>query len=141
MLHIQTHIVDLFPDKENIITTRLLVPSRDVGCLEGKDGSFSHIRKLTGANVRILSREHLPTAVFGAHELVQVCLFFLLIGSYSVVTMKRRMCWDHLGIHLRFELVLCKVRISASLPSANGQEEFPGNWTSEILFDLLVPAL
>lgn len=73
MLHIQTHIVDLFPDKENIITTRLLVPSRDVGCLEGKDGSFSHIKKQTGANVQILPREQLPTCVFGAHELVQVC--------------------------------------------------------------------
>ncbi|KAK4762289.1 hypothetical protein SAY87_030173 [Trapa incisa] len=72
LLHIQTHIVDLLPDKENIITTRLLVPSRDVGCLEGNDGSFSHIRKLTGATVQILPREQLPSSVFVAHELLQI---------------------------------------------------------------------
>ncbi|XP_031381397.1 RNA-binding KH domain-containing protein RCF3 [Punica granatum] len=72
LLHIQTHIVDLFPDKDNVIITRLLVPSRDVGCLEGKDGSLSHIRRLTGANVQILPREQLPTCVFGGDELVQI---------------------------------------------------------------------
>ncbi|KAK4793412.1 hypothetical protein SAY86_023847 [Trapa natans] len=72
LLHIQTHIVDLLPDKENIITTRLLVPSRDVGCLERNDGFFSHTRKLTGATVQILPREQLPSSVFVAHELVQI---------------------------------------------------------------------
>ena len=38
LLHIQTRIVDLVPEKDNIITTRLLVPSSDIGCLEGRDG-------------------------------------------------------------------------------------------------------
>lgn len=73
MLHIQTRIVDLVPDKDNIVTTRLLVPSSDIGCLEGRDGSLLDMKRLTGANVQILPREELPMIVSGADELVQVC--------------------------------------------------------------------
>lgn len=73
MLHIQTRIVDLVPDKENIVTTRLLVPSSDIGCLEGRDGSLLEMKRLTGANVHIVPREDLPMFVSGADELVQVC--------------------------------------------------------------------
>ena len=73
LLHIQTRIVDLVPEKENIITTRLLVPSGDIGCLEGRDGSLFEIRRLTGANIQILPRDELPVCVSGADELVQVC--------------------------------------------------------------------
>ncbi|XP_057472732.1 RNA-binding KH domain-containing protein RCF3-like [Actinidia eriantha] len=72
LLHIQTRIVDLVPEKENIITTRLLVPSGDIGCLEGRDGSLFEIRRLTGANIQILPREELPVCVSGADELVQI---------------------------------------------------------------------
>ena len=73
MLHIQTRIVDLVPDKDNIVTTRLLVPSSDIGCLEGRDGSLLEMKRLTGANVHIVPREELPMFVSGADELVQVC--------------------------------------------------------------------
>ncbi|XAR52193.1 hypothetical protein NMG60_11020129 [Bertholletia excelsa] len=72
LLHIQSRIVDLVPDKENIITTRLLVPSVDIGCLDGKDGSLSEMRRLTGANIQILPREQLPACVVGSDELVQI---------------------------------------------------------------------
>ncbi|GMY07555.1 RNA-binding KH domain-containing protein RCF3 isoform X1 [Fagus crenata] len=72
LLHIQTRIVDLVPDKDNIITTRLLVPSSDIGCLEGKDGSLSEMKRLTGANIQILPREEFPMCVSGADELVQI---------------------------------------------------------------------
>lgn len=72
LLHIQTRIVDLFPEKENIITTRLLVPSGEVGCLEGKNGSLSEMAKLTGASIEILPREELPACVEGNDELVQI---------------------------------------------------------------------
>lgn len=73
LLHIQTRILDLIPDKDNIVTTRLLVPSIDIGCLEGRDGSLLEIKRLTGANVQILPREELPLCVSGNDELVQVC--------------------------------------------------------------------
>lgn len=73
LLHIQTRIVDLVPEKENIITTRLVVPSGDIGCFEGRDGSLAEIRRLTGANIQILRREELPVCVSGTDEIVQVC--------------------------------------------------------------------
>ncbi|ANM68831.1 RNA-binding KH domain-containing protein [Arabidopsis thaliana] len=60
LLHIQTQIIDLIPDKDNLITTRLLVPSRDSICLEGKAGSVSEISRLTGTSVQILAREEIP---------------------------------------------------------------------------------
>ncbi|KAL7183565.1 hypothetical protein ACSBR2_025877 [Camellia fascicularis] len=72
LLHIQTRIVDLVLEKENIITTRLVVPSGNVGCLEGRDGSLSEMRRLTGANIQILPREELPVCVSGTDELVQI---------------------------------------------------------------------
>ncbi|XWS61346.1 hypothetical protein CRYUN_Cryun07bG0118400 [Craigia yunnanensis] len=72
LLHIQTQIVDLVPDKDNIITTRLLVPSSEIGCLEGRDGSLSEMKRLTGANIQILSREEVPSCVSGPDEIVQI---------------------------------------------------------------------
>lgn len=79
MLHIQTRIVDLVPDKDNIVTTRLLVPSSDIRCLEGRDGSLSEMRRLTGANIQILPREEIPPCVSGTDELVQVCHYIYLL--------------------------------------------------------------
>ncbi|XVF12692.1 hypothetical protein REPUB_Repub08aG0141000 [Reevesia pubescens] len=72
LLHIQTQIVDLVPDKDNIVTTRLLVPSSEIGCLEGRDGSLSEMKRLTGANIQIFSREELPSYVSGPDEIVQI---------------------------------------------------------------------
>lgn len=73
LLHIQTRIVDLILDKDNTITTRLVVPSSEIECLDGKDASLSEIRRLTGANVQILPRDELPPCVAKTDELVQVC--------------------------------------------------------------------
>ncbi|XP_042504137.1 RNA-binding KH domain-containing protein RCF3 [Macadamia integrifolia] len=72
LLHIQSRIVDLGPDKDNIVTTRLLVPSGEIGCLEGRDGSLSEMRRLTGANIDIIPRDELPVCVLGADELIQI---------------------------------------------------------------------
>ena len=73
-MHIQTQIVDLIPDKDNLITTKLLVSSRDSGCLEGKAGSVSEISRLTGASVQILARDEMPQCVSINDVVVQVCL-------------------------------------------------------------------
>ncbi|MBA0744474.1 hypothetical protein Gogos_007091 [Gossypium gossypioides] len=72
LLHIQTQIVDLVPDKDNIVTTRLLVPSTEIGCLEGRDGSLSELKRLTGANIQILAGEELPSCVSRPNEIVQI---------------------------------------------------------------------
>ncbi|CAL0327489.1 unnamed protein product [Lupinus luteus] len=72
LLHIQTRIVDLVLDNDNTITTRLVVPSSDIECLDGKDASLLEIKRLTGANVQILPREERPLCVAKADELLQI---------------------------------------------------------------------
>ncbi|XP_042421145.1 RNA-binding KH domain-containing protein RCF3-like isoform X1 [Zingiber officinale] len=72
LLHIQTKIVDLGPDKDNVITTRLLVPTCEIISLEGFDGLLSDIQRLTSANIQILPKEDLPTCAMEADELVQI---------------------------------------------------------------------
>ncbi|KAK7353374.1 hypothetical protein VNO80_18820 [Phaseolus coccineus] len=72
LLHIQTRIVDLILEKDNTITTRLVVPSSEIECLDGKDASLSEIRRLTGANIQILPRDELPPCVAKTDELVQI---------------------------------------------------------------------
>ncbi|XP_017242882.1 RNA-binding KH domain-containing protein RCF3-like isoform X1 [Daucus carota subsp. sativus] len=71
LLHIQTRIVDIIPEKQNVITTRLLVPSGEIGCLEGRHG-LPEIRKITGADIQILPREELPVCVSENDELLQI---------------------------------------------------------------------
>ncbi|KAK4351005.1 hypothetical protein RND71_030318 [Anisodus tanguticus] len=72
LLHIQTRIVDLVPDKENVITTRLVVQTDEVECLGGRDGPLSDLQKITGATVKILLKEELPPCVSGTDEIIQI---------------------------------------------------------------------
>ncbi|KAK9272508.1 hypothetical protein L1049_002881 [Liquidambar formosana] len=54
-------------------TTRLLVPTSRIGCLIGKGGSIvTEMRKITKANIRILSKESLPKVASGDDEMVQI---------------------------------------------------------------------
>lgn len=69
LLHIQTHIVDL---SDSIITTRLIIPSSDIECLDGKNASLSEIERSTGASIQILPREELPPCIANTDELVQI---------------------------------------------------------------------
>ncbi|KAJ1690765.1 hypothetical protein LUZ63_014920 [Rhynchospora breviuscula] len=72
LLHIQTHIVDLGPDKDNVITTRLLISSKEIFCLEGRGGLLSEINKSCSANVQILPKGFLPICAFDSDELIQI---------------------------------------------------------------------
>nr|KYP60975.1 KH domain-containing protein At4g18375 family [Cajanus cajan] len=72
LLHIQTRIADLVLDKDNTITTRLVIPSSEIECLDGKDASLLEIRRLTGANIQILPRDDLPLCLAKTDELVQI---------------------------------------------------------------------
>ncbi|XP_077212521.1 RNA-binding KH domain-containing protein RCF3-like isoform X2 [Tasmannia lanceolata] len=72
LLHIQSRIVDLSPDEDNIITTRLLVPTSEIGCFKGRDGILSEMRRLTKANIQILSKEELSVCALGADEVIQI---------------------------------------------------------------------
>lgn len=54
-------------------TTRLLVPTSRIGCLIGKGGAIiTELRRLTKANIRILSKENLPKVALEDDEMVQV---------------------------------------------------------------------
>ncbi|WOL09403.1 RNA-binding KH domain-containing protein RCF3 [Canna indica] len=54
-------------------TTRLLVPTSQIGCLIGKGGSIiSEMRRSTRANIRVLSKEDVPKVASGDDEMVQI---------------------------------------------------------------------
>lgn len=72
LLHVQTHIVDLGPDRDNIITTRLLVQASEIECLEGKDGSLSDFKRLTCANLQVLPKEDLPLCALETDKIIQI---------------------------------------------------------------------
>ncbi|XP_042494521.1 KH domain-containing protein At4g18375-like [Macadamia integrifolia] len=60
-------------NETNVVTTRLLVPNNQVGCLLGKGGNIiQKLRTETSANIRILPAEHLPTCAMNTDELVQI---------------------------------------------------------------------
>jgi poly(rC)-binding protein 2/3/4 len=55
------------------VTTRLLVPNNQIGCLLGKGGKIiEQMREETGAQIRILPKEQLPGCAVPSDELVQV---------------------------------------------------------------------
>ncbi|XP_006338439.1 KH domain-containing protein At4g18375-like isoform X2 [Solanum tuberosum] len=55
------------------LTTRLLVPTSRIGCLIGKGGTIiNEMRKITKANIRILSKEGLPKVAAEDDEMVQI---------------------------------------------------------------------
>lgn len=73
LLHVQSKIADLGPDEDAVITSRLLVPSNQVGCLLGKGGNIiAEMRRLTRANIRILGKDELPNCALSNDELVQI---------------------------------------------------------------------
>lgn len=55
------------------VTARLLVPSDQIGCIIGRGGQIvQSIRSDTGAQIRILKDDHLPSCASSSDELVQV---------------------------------------------------------------------
>ncbi|KAK8957127.1 KH domain-containing protein [Platanthera zijinensis] len=74
VLRVQHRILLAVPDnKDNVVLSRLLVSSHQIGCLLGKGGSIiSEMRKLSGAHIRVLSRDQIPKGVAENDEIVQV---------------------------------------------------------------------
>ncbi|KAH0671963.1 KH domain-containing protein At4g18375 [Solanum tuberosum] len=55
------------------ITVRMLVPSDQIGCVIGKGGLvIQNLRSETGAQIRVLSSEHLPPCALNSDELLQI---------------------------------------------------------------------
>ena len=60
-------------DDEGLLTCRLLVPTRQIGCLLGKRGSvITEMRKKTTASLKVLQKVDLPKCGEDTDELVQV---------------------------------------------------------------------
>ena len=63
------------------VTSKLLVPSDQIGCVIGKGGQIVQtIRSDTGAQIRILKDEHLPRCALSSDELVQVTRLVFLVS-------------------------------------------------------------
>ncbi|KAL8095715.1 RNA-binding KH domain-containing protein RCF3-like isoform X2 [Apium graveolens] len=123
LLHIQTCIVDLVPDKENIVTTRLLVPSGKIGCLEGNNGLLSELRKSTGVNVQILPNDRHPVCLSGNDELLQIEGEIKVAREALVeVTSKIRKCMYQ--EYFQKEMPYTTSPVPSVLPS---QEPYAGN--------------
>ncbi|XP_023769322.1 KH domain-containing protein HEN4 [Lactuca sativa] len=64
---------DIFDDEESVVFCRMLVPNNTVGCLLGKGGEvIKRLRGETGAVIRLLPAEQLPTCAMETDELLQI---------------------------------------------------------------------
>ncbi|KAJ7551004.1 hypothetical protein O6H91_07G129300 [Diphasiastrum complanatum] len=74
VLHLQHRIADLTSEKDgDSTTTRLLVPSSNIGCLLGRGGNvITEMRKITRASIRVMPKESLPRCGLESDELVQI---------------------------------------------------------------------
>jgi poly(rC)-binding protein 2/3/4 len=74
----------------NAVTARLLVPNNMVGCVLGKRGDvIQRLRSETGANIRVLPADHLPSCAMDTDELVQV-IYVALFATLSFTEHKAR---------------------------------------------------
>ncbi|GMH27187.1 hypothetical protein Nepgr_029030 [Nepenthes gracilis] len=78
-VHNRIVVEDLFggladdEDNDSVVTVRLLVPSNMVGCIIGKGGEIIQgLRNETGASIRVLPTDQLPTCALSSDELVQI---------------------------------------------------------------------
>ncbi|KAJ7531321.1 hypothetical protein O6H91_14G045200 [Diphasiastrum complanatum] len=73
VFHVQDRIKDIGPNHDGVVTTRLLVPSNQVGCLLGKGGVIiAEMRRSSKASIRILGKEQLPKCALESDEVVQI---------------------------------------------------------------------
>ncbi|KAE8021709.1 hypothetical protein FH972_007577 [Carpinus fangiana] len=97
-------------------TTRLLVPTSRIGCLIGKGGAIvTEMRRLTKANIRILSKENLPKVASEDDEMVQIAgdLDVAKDALMQVVTRLRANLFDREGAMSTFLPVLPYLPVSA----------------------------
>ncbi|KAK7266412.1 hypothetical protein RIF29_19056 [Crotalaria pallida] len=77
-IHDRVVAEDLHSDRDDDeggqqVVAKLLVPSDQIGCIIGKGGQIvQNIRSDTGAQIRILKDDHLPSCALGSDELVQI---------------------------------------------------------------------
>jgi len=74
MIQVQSRIItEIGDDKNGTVTTRLLVPTNQIGCLLGKGGNIiASMRRATRANICILPKDNQPHCTQETNEPVQV---------------------------------------------------------------------
>jgi len=73
-------------DIGSLVPARLLVPAQQIGCLLGKGGSIiAEMRRTTGANIRIFSKEQVPKCAQPNDEVVQVLDNFSPVGAVCMI--------------------------------------------------------
>ncbi|XP_028759817.1 RNA-binding KH domain-containing protein RCF3-like [Neltuma alba] len=100
-------------------TTRLLVPTSRIGCLIGKGGAIiTEMRRLTKANIRILSKESLPKIASEDDEMVQISgdLELAKDALVQVLTRLRANLFDREGAVSAFLPVLPYLPVPADGP-------------------------
>lgn len=85
ILRVQNRIVMAVPDDKETVSARIIVSSNQTGCLLGKGGSIvAEMRKLSGAQIRILSKDQAPKYASENEVVVQVCrLYHRLYSAYT----------------------------------------------------------
>ena len=92
-------------DPSRIITTRLLVPNSQVGCLLGKGGKIiAQMREESKTQIRILPRDQAPFCSMPSDEIVQVILKSMLSSNFvmtkDIICMLKKtqsyccICWQ-----------------------------------------------
>ncbi|XP_058081787.1 RNA-binding KH domain-containing protein RCF3-like [Magnolia sinica] len=74
VLRVQSRVLRPVSDgKEKSMSSRLLVPSNQIGCLLGKGGAIiAEMRKASGAYIRILGKDQIPKCASENEEVVQI---------------------------------------------------------------------
>lgn len=84
VLRVQARIFRAASDsKDKTLVSRLLVSSGQIGCLLGRGGAIiAEMRKLSGAYIRILGKDQIPSCASENEEVVQVDLL-VEISTYT----------------------------------------------------------
>ncbi|KAF6141806.1 hypothetical protein GIB67_031873 [Kingdonia uniflora] len=73
VIRVQTRIAEIGSEPGAAVVARLLVPSQQIGCLMGKGGAvITEMRQVTGASIRIFTRDPAPKRAAQDDEIVQV---------------------------------------------------------------------
>ena len=77
VLRVQSRIgISMPEDKDITVSARVIVPSSQTGCIIGRGGSvITEMRNLSGAHIRLLSREQSPSYISENEVVVQVHIF------------------------------------------------------------------
>ncbi|KAF8390149.1 hypothetical protein HHK36_024671 [Tetracentron sinense] len=105
---------------DSTITTRLFVPTSRIGCLIGKGGAIiSEMRKLTKANIRILSKENLPKVASEDDEMITGDLEVAKNALVQVTTRLKANFFEREGALSAFPPALSYLPISADVSDSS----------------------